>query len=184
MAKTATAEAPALTAQQAKEQALARMMARRRAPRVAEYPDPKSGMTSRVQVDDGGFAEPRDLSEWVDDRIAKCPLGLSFDVLIEVLEALRGGKSAVAEAVDVAAQGSGDVQFAVRQNLAAFFSLPGAPAEVTGLHAAVKREWERRGLATRPDQYIVNPMDRDSPSPAARQVKYRSEFGQPAGLAV
>ena len=184
MARGKTAAAP-LAPREAKTAAVARVLARRRRPRYAEAPNPLGG-TFRWQVEAGGeFAEPRDLGEYLDDRIARVPLGAgACDVVIGMLEQLRGGPDAVPGAVAFAADRARDAwqQFGCWMIID---SMPGGPAGVEVLKASLAREWRRKRLLDRPPPgapFGPDPMDRTSPRPQV--VKYRAELGHPAGLPV
>jgi hypothetical protein len=184
MTKRATAPAPPADAREAKAAAFARVQARYRAPRFAEIPDHRTGGSTRWQADDGGTAAARDLGEWLDDRIIRTPLAAPCDTLIGIFELCRSGADGARDAVAYAASELGDpgVQFGV---WSVINGLPGGPASVDALRAALAREWRARGLADAPDRAIrfpAEPMNRDLPRPTV--TRYKTPWGQPAGIAV
>lgn len=183
--RSGTAEAPAapLTPRGAKAAAVVRVLARRRAPRWAEYPDGNGGVI-RFQRDAGGeFEDPRNLGEWVDDRVCRCPVGTPVaDTLAGIFELCRGGAAAARDAVAFAERQLRDPagQFAVWTVISA---MPGGIADVEALKAALAREWKARGLAQLPTAPVMRePADWNQPSRRASEVKYRSPWGQPAGF--
>jgi hypothetical protein len=183
-AAAAAAEAPG-TPLEMKAGAVARVWARRRVPRFAEYPDGRGGVF-RWQIDAGttDFTEPQNVSEWCDDRLARCCPGTpATDVLTEIFERIRvGGIDAVPAAVELARPLDDYGKFGCWMVLN---GLPGGPAGVDSVRAQLARRWKAHHWPVAPPPAPVfgaDRMDLDSPRPGP--VKYRSERGHPAGPAV
>jgi hypothetical protein len=174
MKKTTT---EVLTPREAKAAAVARVLARRRPPRYASAPNPLGGAPFRWQVDGGELSEPRTISEWADDRLARSAPGTPVtDLLIRIFELVRdGGAAAVPAAVSLAAGLDDSAAFSL------FMVLNAVPTGPDGIGSALVREWQRRGLRTIPaPQMPIEPIDRSRPSEQARRVTYRTPHGHNA----
>lgn len=185
MANAATAVP--LAPRQAKAAAVKRVQARAQQPLREHHPSnrPPVNGTSRVQLHTGTIADPEDLDEWIDDRVARCVVADgACNVLIEVFERLRGGVDAVPGAIAFAArelrnpQQQWPVWLIVK-------SLPGGKAPVDVLRARIKQEWRNRKLWDQDhqppkDPFGVEETNRNTVRPTV--TRYRSEYGHPAGM--
>ena len=161
-----------------KAQAVARVLARRKAPKYGEVPDGRGGVV-RWQLGDGSeLSDPATIAEWADDRLARSAPGTPVsDLLVQIFDRIRvDGARAVPGAVDLAAGLDDGGQFAV------FMVLNTVPAGPDGIGTALVREWKRRNLRVMPAASLpVEPTDWNAPSAQAGRVHYRSSLGNPAG---
>jgi hypothetical protein len=127
-----------------------------------------------------GFPPASSLEEWIDDRVARAAAGDELgDRLIEIWELLRGGVPAVPAAADVVAA------LDKRAQLTLWMTLSSAPtAGDYGVVSALHREWESRDLRQEPfPEPPAEWPDKSHwnlPSEQARNVVYRTKYGQPA----
>ncbi len=177
--KTRAGAVSAWSAQELKAAAVARVLARQRAPKYATYADPHAEGKVRVQIDggQGEFAEPATADEWADLRLARsAPGSPGSDLLIRIFEEIRtGGAEAVPAAVGLAAGVSKDIQFSL------FTVLNALPPGPGGIGGTLLREWKRRDLQTTPVPVVrfgADPMDRNTPRPTV--TAYRTPYGNPA----
>ncbi len=168
--------------QQVRREAIARVQARQR---PAEYRTVQvGGSDTRMQVDRasaGDFLPAANASEWLDDRIVRTPpqLGPWTAVLYEVAGAARDGTAAAVTAVRSARPLSAWDQWH------AYCTVRGWQgdmlADVAPVLRAVLAEWENLGLAVAEPTDVPLPV---TPEPKRVKVKYRTRYGQPAGMAV
>jgi hypothetical protein len=174
------AAAAADDARAVKAGAVQRVLARRRPPRYAEGPDGRGGTFRWQLADSSDFTPPRTVSEWADDRLARCTPGTPLtDLLIAMYGRIREGGAAAVPAVVAMAAGLNDsAQWGL------WLAIAAAPSGPDGIGANLKAEWKRRGMRTKPAPLMqMEPTNRDAPSEAARLVRYRTELGNPAGPA-
>jgi hypothetical protein len=181
MTRTKAAAAAPVAPLELKAQAIRRVQARRRPAKYAEMPNGLGG-TTKWQLDSGGeFTPAETIGEWVDDRIARCPVADGpCNVLIHLFDRLRGGADAVPDAVAFAASQLRDdyQRFAV---FGALNSTPGGGAEIDAVKTTLMREWQRRGLPVQPGPrapFGRDPMDLNSPRPG--NIEYRTPYGHNA----
>lgn len=145
-----------MDAQQIRAAALARVQARRRQPEYRTVT--VGGQDTRMQVDQASeFLGPADAGEWLDDRIARTPVGLGpwVPVLFAIAEGARDGSAAAVAAAQ--ALGEWD-QWHLYRTLQTWRSDALSPA--SGVFRAVLAEWGRLGLV------MAEPAD--APLPAGR----------------
>jgi hypothetical protein len=178
MTRTKTAGRTGLTPYEAKRLAIERVVASRVPPKYLEFDDGRGGKV-RFQADAGQeFSEPQTLDAWLDQRVARMPLGLLGDMLIGLFETLRSGTGAVAAAVALAGPLTHREQFATYMTVA---QAPGGPADAEVVRSAFLKAWRRAGLPDTPEPRAVfgsDPMDRNTARPA--QIEYRTPRGHNA----
>ncbi len=188
MAKTrAPAVQTPVTAREAKQTAIARILSQRRPrPMYRSYQDERGGEI-RLQVDAPEFTAAATPDEWLDDRLCRLPLGSpQTEALITMYEACRGGLDAVPAAVRAAGAAAQDAETAYQMWMSLNSSAP-AKGAAGALRSSILAAWRAARLPTRRDDptsafFAPEPTDWNLPRPQV--TAYRTPWGNPAGQAV
>lgn len=172
-----------------RREAVERIRGRERPPEYVTAARGADGAAIRVQTGGGpgaGFADPRDLGEWLDDRLVRTPLtGPAGELLCAIAAAARRDEKHAVDALSGARRLGPWDQYRLFCVLKSWegFPLP----EAGRLLRAIAREWSRLGLAAEPpgeDEVLpvrtVNRAELDAADKRRRSKAGRQVYARPA----
>ncbi len=143
-----------------KQQAVQRVLGRRRQPVFKTLPGPYGDTRVEINAGDPEFTPPTSAAEWADSIIARTPVNATGAVLITIMQAAREGARTAAAATAAATRLSEHDQFMLWTSIT---SLPGSLPDVDRILTEVRTEWRRLRLqATPPATALI--IERDRPT--------------------